>query len=88
MSSYFTKHDLLYCCEHDQEWGYNQGVTREWVDTLPDDIKIPISLHLFHNYKQGEPCEQHSRCMINLPEGKYAFVDVPTDFYLGLASVE
>tara|TARA_R100001163_G_C5036030_1_gene175182 strand:+ start:234 stop:530 length:297 start_codon:yes stop_codon:yes gene_type:complete len=73
--------------------GYNRAVKaeplKEYVDSLDDDTRFPISFHLPHHHKAGVEVEEHVRCNIVLgAEGNQAMIDIDLDFFNGLETIE
>jgi hypothetical protein len=92
---YFTKYQLWRAAENGPRWGYNRQLDPDQIATMPD-LDFPVVQTLVHEHRDGEPCEQHMRCVVlvsrTIPEDPedsncrtdMAIVDVPMEVYQDL----
>jgi hypothetical protein len=75
------------------EVGYNRaiepGPLLEYLDSLGEDIRFPITLSVPHNHAAGIPVEEHFRCQIILDgKGSSGMIDIDADLFQRLERIQ
>ena len=88
-----TKDQLIAANAWAIEVGYNRAFEPapllERLDSMPDDIRFPITLDLPHHHANGVEVDEHRRCHIVLdPSGTRGYLDIDLDLFNSLDTVE
>jgi hypothetical protein len=72
---------------------YNRAVKPEFLQTLPEFLRYPVTLTLLHEHAQGQPVAPHMRCRFtigdeNLKNIDAIMIDVEMDLYDMLPEIE
>jgi hypothetical protein len=72
---------------------YNRAIEEDFVDSLPDEMKFPVTFCMVHEHAAGQPVAPHMRCRIMVGKSltgpfDYVFVDVEMGMFDLLPEVE
>tara|TARA_R100000656_G_scaffold71588_1_gene53628 strand:- start:200 stop:496 length:297 start_codon:yes stop_codon:yes gene_type:complete len=88
-----TKNQLINANNWAIEIGYNRAVEpkplQEYLDSVEEDTKFPITSTLLHEHAAGKKIEEHIRCKVILnAHGDTALIDMDLEFFNGLDRIE
>jgi hypothetical protein len=80
--TYLTKSILKKANQLAIERGYNASLSPEFVESLDDRLKFPVTATHLHAHKCFKQCEEHMRVVFAVSaDGQQAMVDCPLELY-------
>lgn len=80
---YLNRTHFIEVAKRATEWDFNRQISLDWATKLPQGQDFPIQMSFEHNHRRFEPCEPHTRLVIETPNCT-AVVDVTNEFFATL----
>jgi hypothetical protein len=93
-----TKRQLIEAQSSAQRWDFNRQIHPKLDLTALGDFKYPVTFFMLHDYRRMQPCEEHVRILVFIPEfawwreidtalltdPHHLLFDVPAEFFAKL----